>query len=60
LLLSKEEGRERAMFFLEWGRNLDGITKEQCDMIDRIVDMIKTGTSRGKPAGAGRKKASAK
>jgi hypothetical protein len=60
LLLPGKADRERAMFFLEYGRKMDGITKEQIDMIDRIIELIKPEASGDKPAGAGRKKASAK
>jgi hypothetical protein len=60
LLLPGKADRERAMFFLEYGRKMDGITKEQIDMIDRIIQLIKPEASGDKPAGAGRKKASAK
>jgi pimeloyl-ACP methyl ester carboxylesterase len=60
LLLPGKADRERAMFFLEYGRKMDGITKEQIDMIDRIIKLIKPEASGDKPAGAGRKKASAK
>jgi hypothetical protein len=60
LLLSKEEDRGRVRGFLEWGSKLDGITKEQIDMINRIVNVIHAAAPGDKPAGAGRKKASAK
>jgi len=60
LLLSRKEDRERVMSFLEWGRKLEGIKKEQQNMIDRIVEVITARTPGDKPAGAGRKKTSAK
>jgi pimeloyl-ACP methyl ester carboxylesterase len=60
LLLSSKEERRRAMSFLLWGLTLEGMTKEQRDMIDRIIDVIKAAAPKDKAAGAGRKKASAK
>ena len=60
LLLSKKEDRKRVLSLLEWGRSIDGLTKEQRDMINRIVDVIKAAAPKEKPAGAGRKKSSVK
>ncbi len=59
-LLSNKEERERVRGFLDWGRKLDGVTKEQIDMIDRIVALLREGASGDKPAGAVRKKAPVK
>jgi len=59
LLLSKNEDRERVLSLLKLGLTIDGITKEQRDMIDRIVDVIKAAAPKDKPVGAGRKKSSA-
>jgi|GEM_PF-2527454 hypothetical protein len=56
LLLSGSEDRERVMFFLEWGRKLDGVTRGQHDMIDRIVDLIDVTAQEDKPARTGGKK----
>ncbi|HPC73613.1 MAG: hypothetical protein WBI10_10115 [Syntrophales bacterium] len=44
------------MFFLEWGRKLDGVTRGQHDMIDRIVDLIDVTAQEDKPARTGGKK----
>jgi pimeloyl-ACP methyl ester carboxylesterase len=60
LLLSREKDRQRVLSLLKRGMSLEGITREQRDMSDRIVDLIKTGASKGKPAGAARKKTSVK
>jgi len=60
LLLKEKEDRDRVMSFLNWGLALEGITKEQRDMADRIIDVIKAGPSPSTPAGTGRKKASAR
>ena len=60
LLLTEKEGRDRVMSFLNWGLALEGITKEQRDMADRIIDVIKAGTSPSTPAGAGKKKSPVK
>jgi len=48
LLLHKKEELERAMSFLEWGRTLEGITKEQRDEIGKIAAVLSE-----KKAGAG-------
>jgi pimeloyl-ACP methyl ester carboxylesterase len=60
LLLSKKEDRERVLSILEMGRSLDGVTKEQLDMVDRIVDVIKAPAPKGKPVSASRKKSTVK
>jgi hypothetical protein len=60
LLLSKKEDRERVLSILEIGRSLDGVTKEQLDMVDRIVDVIKAPAPKGKPVSASRKKSTVK
>ena len=48
LLLHKKEDLERAMSFLEWGLNLEGLTKEQRDEIGKITAVLSE-----KKAGAG-------
>jgi pimeloyl-ACP methyl ester carboxylesterase len=60
MLLSKKEDRERVLSILEMGRSLDGVTNEQLDMVDRIVDVIKEAAPKGKSVRAGRKKSSVK
>jgi hypothetical protein len=47
-LLSKKEDRERAMSILEWAQTLEGLTKEQLDMIGQITAVLSE-----KEAGAG-------
>jgi pimeloyl-ACP methyl ester carboxylesterase len=39
-LLSKKEDRERAMSILEWGLTLEDLTKEQRDMIGRMIAVL--------------------
>jgi hypothetical protein len=39
-LLTDKKDRERALEVLEWGLTLDGITREQYDMINRIIDLL--------------------
>jgi hypothetical protein len=39
-LLAKKEDRERAMSILEWAQTLDGLTKEQRDMIGKIAAVL--------------------
>jgi hypothetical protein len=60
LLLLKKEDRERVLSLLDWGLTMEGLTKEQRDMINRIVDVIKATAAKGKPVSAGRKKSSVK
>jgi hypothetical protein len=60
MLLSKKEDREHVLSILEMGRSLDGVTNEQLDMVDRIVDVIKEAAPKGKSVRAGRKKSSVK
>jgi len=55
LLLTKKEDRDRVISFLNWGLTLEGITKEQRDMIKRIADVLKAEAPGDKPAGAGKK-----
>jgi pimeloyl-ACP methyl ester carboxylesterase len=53
-LLSKKEDRERAIQILEWGLALEGITTEQRDMGQKMMDLLKSGNStagKGKAAG---------
>ena len=50
-LLSRKEDRERTLQILEWGLSLEGITKEQRDMGNRIVGLLKSdavGNGKGK------------
>jgi Protein of unknown function (DUF3141) len=54
-LLSKKEEREHAMSILEWGKTLEGLTKEQQDMIGKIIAVLSE-----KEAGAGEGSASKK
>jgi hypothetical protein len=59
-LLSRKEDRERTLQILEWGLSLDGITKEQRDMGNRIVGLLKSdaaGSGKARPAGKKNKKA---
>ncbi len=50
-LLRKKEDRERVLAFLEWGRKLEGATKEQLDLVDRIITMLtERATNNGKSA----------
>jgi len=60
LLLLKKEDRERVLSLLDWGLTMKGLTKEQRDMINRIVDVIKATAAKGKPVSASRKKSSVK
>jgi pimeloyl-ACP methyl ester carboxylesterase len=49
-LLSKKEDRERVLEILEWGLTMEGLTKEQRDMIGKITAMLsekKAGTVAG-------------
>jgi len=49
-LLPGKEDRENILAVLEWGRKLEGIKKEQLDMIDRITAVLsenKAGTRAG-------------
>ncbi len=39
-LLSDKEDRDRAMSILEWGKSLEGLTKEQLDMIGQIIAVL--------------------
>ena len=39
-LLSNKEDRDRAMSILEWGKSLEGLTKEQLDMIGQIIAVL--------------------
>jgi pimeloyl-ACP methyl ester carboxylesterase len=39
-LLSNKEDRERAMSILEWAQTLEGLTKEQRDMIGKIAAVL--------------------
>jgi len=55
-LLSRKEDRDRTLQIMEWGLSLEGITKEQRDMADRIIELIKGGAaSRGKGKAAVKK-----
>jgi pimeloyl-ACP methyl ester carboxylesterase len=54
-LLSKKQEREQAMSILEWGQTLEGLTKEQRDMIGKITAVLSE-----KEAGAGAGNASKK
>jgi len=59
-LLSRKEDRERTLQILEWGLSLEGITKEQRDMGNRIVGLLKSdasGSGKARPAGKKNKKA---
>jgi len=51
LLLAKKEEREHVMTLLEkWGLSLEGITKEQRDMVGKIIAVLsenKAGTNAG-------------
>jgi pimeloyl-ACP methyl ester carboxylesterase len=40
-LLSRKEDRERAIQILEWGLSIEGITREQRDMGNRIMELLK-------------------
>ena len=46
-LLSNKEDRERAMSILEWGQSLEGLTKEQRDMIGKITAVLSENRGRG-------------
>jgi hypothetical protein len=50
-LLSRREDRERAMSILEWAQNLEGLTREQRDMIGKIVAVL---SEKEAVAGAGK------
>ncbi len=54
LLLSTQEERRKVMSFLMWGLTLEGLTKEQRDTIERIIDVIKAG-AKEKTAGVSKK-----
>ncbi|OPY86591.1 MAG: Alpha/beta hydrolase family protein [Syntrophaceae bacterium PtaU1.Bin231] len=59
-LLSRKEDRERTLRILEWALSLDGITKEQRDMGNRIVGLLRSdapGSGKARPTGKGNKKA---
>ena len=47
-LLSRKEDREQAMSILEWAQTLEGLTKEQQDMIGKITAVLsEKGSRRG-------------
>ena len=46
-LLSRKEDRERTLQILEWGLSLEGITNEQRDMANRIIELIKGDAASG-------------
>jgi len=50
-LLSRKEDREHILAVLEWWRKLEGIKKEQLDMIDRITAVLSGKQGRGPDAG---------
>ena len=55
-LLSGKEDRERTLQILEWGLSLEGITKEQRDMGNRIMELLKGGSLRtGKSKATGKR-----
>ncbi len=57
-LLSNNEERERVVRILEWGLALEGITKEQLAMGNRIIELLKgSGVGKGKQAGKNSRKA---
>jgi hypothetical protein len=56
----KKETSERVLSLLDWGLTLEGITKEQRDMVEKIIDVIKEAAPKGKSVRAGRKKSSVK
>ncbi len=55
-LLSMKEDRDRALQILEWGLSLEGITKEQRDMGNKIMELLKGGAvGNGKSKATGKK-----
>jgi len=54
-LLSRKEDRDRTLQILEWGLSLEGITKEQRDMGNKIIELLK-----GAAASGGKEKAAVK
>ena len=54
-LLSNKEDRERALTVLDWARGMDGITKEQRGMIDRIASLLRENAVKGKAEKAKKK-----
>ena len=59
-LLSKKQERKRALALLEWGRKMEGATKEQLDMIDRIVDVIQAAPPKNRQTASRGRKSSGK
>lgn len=59
-LLTVDEDRERVLSTLKSGLSMEGITPEQRDMVNRIIEVINTGASQGKTANNVRKKSSVK
>ncbi len=56
LLLSGRDDRERVLQILERVHSLEGVTKEQIGMADRIMDVLTSHTAKGNGAKPGRKK----
>ncbi|MGB4190606.1 MAG: DUF3141 domain-containing protein, partial [Syntrophales bacterium] len=54
-LLPRREDRERVLAFLKWGRGLDGIRKEQVDLIDRVAVLLRERPPKGRRKSAGTK-----